>query len=170
MQPENELELLRKLRLDNMDPEQLRLLPNLHDAIKTAMEAVLKNTRLLSRLQKNRTEAVEQYKAIKESMPEGQANLAEKKMRQSFHVRNIEITNMKKVMLSSLAFEKFLAVWIEAKGRKESITGNAYDEFLNAKEDLKRLDATIGEEVRHYREKVETLGGVDPGITPAGVP
>ena len=170
MQPENELELLRKLKLNNMDPEQLRLLPNLHDAIKTAMEAVLKNTRLLNRLQKNRAEAVEQYKAIKESMPEGQANLAEKKMRQSFHVRNIEITNMKKVMLSSSAFKTFLAVWIEAKGRKESITGNAYDEFLNAKEDVKRLDATIGEEVRRYREKVETLGGVDPGITPAGVP
>ena len=170
MQPENELELIRQLRLNNMDPEQLRLHPNLHDAIKTVMEAALKNTRLLSRLQKNRTEAVEHYKAIKESMPEGQANLAENKMSQSFHVCNIEIANIKKVMLSSSALKRFLAVWTEAKRRKESITKNAYDEFLNAKEDLKRLDATIGEDVRRYREKVETLGGVDPGITPAGVP
>ena len=77
---------------------------------------------------------------------------------------------MKKIVLSAPAYAACQARWATAVKCRDFIIRNVYDEFMSATDKIERIDNALGVELTSYREKVEALGGVDLGITPAGIP
>lgn len=170
MRPVNEVELVRKLGLDEKDPEKLRLHPTLHNDLLKMSQALTQNSRLLSRLEKDRVEAMQQLKSLTRLTENAGTASEAPRPQQLFNALNREITELKKFMLSPAALVKFQDVWNRAKTRKEYITKNMYVEFVAANDQMSWLNRTVGEDARRYKEQVEQLGGVDPGATPAGIP
>ena len=170
MRPVNEFELLRKLRLDEKDPEKLRLRPTLHDDLLKMSEALTQNTRLLGRLEKDRDEAIQHMESLNRLAENNETKVEKLRKRQLFNALNREITEVMKFIISPAVLMKFQDAWHRARTRKEYITNNMYKEFVTSNDQLSWLDRTVGEGARKYKEQVKQLGGIDPGATPAGVP
>lgn len=168
MKPINELAMLRRLELDEKNVEMLRQRPTLHADLYKMASAIMQNTRLLERLEKDRTAAVRMLESLDLATVDGKE--AAKRQRQMFAARNREITEVKKHMLTPVTLMVLQVRWNRAKSRKAYVTKNMYKEFTHAKDQCLWLDRTLGEEARQYEQKVKAFGGVDPGATPAGVP
>lgn len=167
MQPVNEIAKVRDLGLDEKDTEMLRRRPTLHADLHEMSKAIMQNTRLLERLEKDRKDAIKMFESLDRSTKEGTE--AVKRQRQLFAARNRQITEVKKHMLSPATLMSLQATWNRAKARKAYVTKHMYKEFLQSNEQCLWLERTVGEEKRLYEEKVKALGG-DPGAIPAGVP
>ena len=170
MHPVNEFELLRKLRLDEKDPEKLRLRPTLHEDLLKMSEALTQNTRLLGRLEKDRDEAIQHMESLNRLAENTKTKVEKLRKQQLFNALNREITEVMKFIISPVVLMKFQDAWHRARIRKEYITNNMYKEFVTANDQLSWLNRTVGEGARKYKEQVKQLGGIDPGATPAGVP
>ena len=170
MRPVNEFELLRKLRLDEKDPEKLRLRPTLHEDLLKMSEALTQNTRLLGRLEKDRDAAIQHMESLNRLADNAKTKVEKLRKQQLFNALNREITEVMKFIISPAVLMKFQDAWHRARIRKEYITNNMYKEFVTAKDQLSWLNRTVGEGARKYKEQVKQLGGIDPGATPAGVP
>ena len=168
MQPINEVAKVRQLKLDERDPNKLRLQPTLHADLYEMSRVIMHNTRLLERLEQSREETAKILQAVDRSTDEGVKTV--KRHRQLFATRNRAITEVKKHMLSPASLVSHLSVWTKAKARKSHITSKLYGEFVRTKDQLLWLERTQGADVRRYEEQVKALGGVDPGAIPAGVP
>ena len=170
MQAVNELELLHKLGLDEKDPEKLRLRPTLHQDVNNMSRAIVQNSRLLRRLEKTRSENIEKLKSLNRQTESADTATEAPQQLQLFNALNREITELQKYMLSPATVVRLQNIWGKAKSRKNYITSNMYRQFVEANDQFSLLDRTLGEDARRYKEKVETLGGVDPGATPSGLP
>ena len=164
----NEVAKVRQLGLDEKDPEILRRKPTLHADVYEMIRIFSNNTRILERLVRDRDEAVKMLQSLDRSTAQGTA-AAERQM-QLFGVRNRTITDCQKRIFSPSTLASLQETWQIAKSRKAYVTGNMYKVFMESKDQLSILDATVGTEARQYGDKVKAMGGVDPGAIPAGMP
>lgn len=164
----NEVAKVYQLGLHEKDPEILRRKPTLHADVYEMLRIISNNTRILERLQRDRDEAAKMLQSLDRSTVEGTA--AAERQIQLFGIRNRTITDSQKRMLSPHTLASLQGTWQIAKSRKDYVTGNMYKVFMESKDQLSILDATLGTEARQYDDRVKALGGVDPGAIPAGVP
>ena len=168
LQVVNEWPKVRQLGLDEKDPEKLRRKPTLHADVYEMIRIITNNTRILERLQRDRDEAAKMLQSLDRTTALGTA--AAERQIQLFGVRNRIITDTRKRMLAASTLTSLQETWQTAKARKAYVTGNMYKVFMESKDQLSILDATLGIEARQYDDKVKALGGVDPGAIPAGIP
>ena len=164
----NEVAKVLQLGLDEKDPEILRRRPTLHADVYEMLRVVTNNTRILERLLRDRDEASKMLQSLDRTTAQGTA--AAERQIQLFGVRNRTITDSRKRMLAPSTLASLQETWQIAKSRKAYVTGNMYKVFMESKDQLSILDATLGTEARQYDDKVKALGGVDPGAIPAGAP